>query len=64
MIDLSGKYRGWRRERTLDRLGRREGVPRRGPLRRLATIEDVASDLARNITGGVLYIDAGRHIVS
>jgi enoyl-[acyl-carrier protein] reductase I len=43
----------------------------RAPLRRLATIEDVgtaaaflASDLARNITGGVLHVDAGRHIVS
>jgi enoyl-[acyl-carrier protein] reductase I len=43
----------------------------RAPLRRLATIEDVgtaaaflASDLARNITGEVLHIDAGRHIMS
>ncbi len=43
----------------------------RSPMRRLATIEDVgaaaaflSSDLARNITGSVLYVDAGRHIMS
>ena len=42
----------------------------RSPMRRLATIEDVgaaaaflSSDLARNITGSVLHVDAGRHIV-
>ena len=42
-----------------------------GPLGRIATIEDVgaaaaflASDLARNITGGVLHIDAGRYNMS
>lgn len=42
----------------------------RSPMRRLATIEDVgaaaaflASDIARNITGCVIYVDAGRHIV-
>lgn len=42
----------------------------RSPMRRLATIEDVgalaaflSSDLARNITGSVIYVDAGRHIV-
>jgi enoyl-[acyl-carrier protein] reductase I len=42
----------------------------RSPMRRLATIDDVgaaaaflASDLARNITGGVIYVDAGRHIM-
>lgn len=41
----------------------------RSPLHRLATIEDVgamsaflASDLARNITGQTIYIDAGYHI--
>jgi enoyl-[acyl-carrier-protein] reductase (NADH) len=45
----------------------REGVP----VRRLSTIEDVgtataflASDLVRNITGGVLHIGAGRHLES
>jgi len=43
----------------------------RSPMRRLATIEDdgaaaafLCSDLARNITGGVLHVDAGRHIMS
>ncbi|MGP0090509.1 MAG: enoyl-ACP reductase FabI [Xanthobacteraceae bacterium] len=42
----------------------------RAPMRRLATIEDVgaaaaflASDQARNITGSVLHIDAGYHIM-
>ncbi len=42
----------------------------RSPMRRLATIQDVgaaaaflSSDAARNITGGVLHVDAGRHIV-
>jgi len=42
----------------------------RSPMRRLATIDDVgamaaflASDLARNITGGVIYVDAGRHVI-
>ncbi|MGI6246220.1 MAG: enoyl-ACP reductase FabI [Pseudochelatococcus sp.] len=42
----------------------------RSPMRRLATIEDVgavaaflASDLARNITGETIYIDAGYHIM-
>jgi len=42
----------------------------RSPMRRLATIEDVgaeaaflSSDVARNITGSVLRVDAGRHIV-
>jgi len=42
----------------------------RSPMRRLATIEDVgaaaaflASDVARNITGSVIHVDAGRHIV-
>ena len=42
----------------------------RSPMRRLATIHDVgaaaaflASDAARNITGCVLHVDAGRHIV-
>lgn len=42
----------------------------RSPMRRLATIKDVgavaaflSSDVARNITGGVLYVDAGRHIL-
>lgn len=42
----------------------------RSPLRRLATIEDVgaiaaflASDLARNITGETIHIDAGYHII-
>lgn len=40
------------------------------PLRRLATLEDVGaaaafilSDKARNITGCVIHIDAGRHII-
>ena len=40
------------------------------PLRRLATIDDVGataafllSDKARNITGCVIHIDAGRHII-
>ena len=40
------------------------------PMRRLASIDDVgaaaaflSSDLARNITGGVIYVDAGRHIM-
>jgi enoyl-[acyl-carrier protein] reductase I len=43
---------------------------RRAPMRRLATIEDVgaaaaflSSDLARNITGCVLHVDGGRHIM-
>ncbi len=43
----------------------------RSPMRRLATIDDVgaaaaflSSDVARNITGGVLHVDAGRHIMS
>ncbi len=43
----------------------------RSPMRRLATIDDVgaaaaflSSDIARNITGGVLHVDAGRHIMS
>ena len=43
----------------------------RSPMGRLATIEDVgaaatflASDQARNITGVVLHVDAGRHIMS
>ena len=43
----------------------------RSPMRRLATIEDVgaaaaflSSDIARNITGKVLHVDAGRHIMS
>lgn len=42
----------------------------RAPLRRLATIEDVgacaaflASPAARNITGSVIYVDAGYHIM-
>ena len=42
----------------------------RAPMRRLATIEDVgsaaaflSSDLARNITGCVLHVDAGYHIM-
>ncbi|MGV6876129.1 enoyl-ACP reductase FabI [Pseudochelatococcus sp. B33] len=42
----------------------------RSPLRRLATIEDVgalaaflASDHARNITGELIHIDAGYHII-
>ena len=42
----------------------------RSPMRRLATIEDVgaaavflSSDVARNITGSVIYVDGGRHIV-
>jgi enoyl-[acyl-carrier protein] reductase I len=42
----------------------------RSPMRRLATIEDVgaaaaflSSDLARNITGCVLHVDGGRHIM-
>ena len=42
----------------------------RSPMRRLATIEDVgaaaaflSSDLARNITGTVLHVNAGRHII-
>ena len=42
----------------------------RSPMRRLATIQDVgaaaaflSSDAARNITGCVLHVDAGRHIV-
>ena len=42
----------------------------RSPMRRLATIDDVgaaaaflSSAVARNITGCVLYVDAGRHIV-
>ena len=46
------------------------GAAERSPLRRLATIDDVgaaaaflSSDLARNITGCVLYVDAGRHIM-
>ena len=43
----------------------------RSPMRRLASIEDVgaaaaflSSDIARNITGEVLHVDAGRHIMS
>ncbi|HLN10062.1 MAG TPA: SDR family oxidoreductase [Xanthobacteraceae bacterium] len=43
----------------------------RSPMRRLATIDDVgaaaaflASDLARNITGSVLHVDAGYHIMA
>src|SRR5271165_2251133 len=42
----------------------------RSPMRRLATIEDVgaaaaflSSDIARNITGCILHVDAGRHII-
>ena len=42
----------------------------RSPMRRLATIDDVgaiaaflSSDIARNITGCVLHVDAGRHIM-
>ena len=42
----------------------------RSPMRRLATVDDVgaaaaflASDLARNITGCVLHVDAGYHIM-
>jgi enoyl-[acyl-carrier protein] reductase I len=42
----------------------------RSPLRRLATIEDVgacaaflASPAARNVTGSVIYVDAGYHIM-
>ena len=41
------------------------------PMPRLATIDDVVAaaaflsrDVARNITGGVHYVDAGRHIMS
>jgi len=47
-----------------------EEAAARSPMRRLATIEDVgaaaaflASDLARNITGSVIYVDAGRNII-
>ena len=43
----------------------------RSPMRRLATIDDVgaaaaflSSDIARKITGSVLHVDAGRHIMS
>lgn len=42
----------------------------RSPMRRLATIEDVgaaavflASDAGRNITGSVLHVDAGYHVI-
>ena len=44
----------------------REQIARRGALRRLATVEDVAgavaylmSEAARNVTGTVLTVDAG-----
>lgn len=47
-----------------------EEAVRRSPMQRLATIEDVgaaaaflSSDLARNITGCVLHVDGGRHIM-
>ncbi len=47
-----------------------EEAVQRSPMRRLATIEDVgaaaaflSSDIARNITGCVLHVDAGRHIM-
>jgi enoyl-[acyl-carrier protein] reductase I len=43
----------------------------RSPMRRLATIDDVgvaavflSSDVARNMTGGVLHVDASRHVMS
>jgi enoyl-[acyl-carrier protein] reductase I len=43
----------------------------RAPMRRLASIEDVgaacvflASDAARNVTGSVLHVDAGYHIMA
>ncbi len=47
-----------------------EEAVQRSPMRRLATIEDVgaaaaflSSDIARNITGCVLHVDVGRHIM-
>lgn len=47
-----------------------ESAVARSPMRRLATIEDVgavaaflASDVARNITGTTLHVDAGYHIM-
>ncbi|MFT0891647.1 enoyl-ACP reductase FabI [Pseudochelatococcus sp. G4_1912] len=48
-----------------------QSAAERSPLRRLATIDDVgalaaflASDLARNITGETIHIDAGFHIIA
>jgi enoyl-[acyl-carrier-protein] reductase (NADH) len=46
------------------------GLAVRAPERRLVTIEDVGamaglvSDLARNVTGSIAYVDAGYHVMS